>query len=644
MRRALAAVASVGCLVVLSAQPHAFAVAAPATSSITLEVDARDVASRVLHSRMHMPAQPGPLTLLYPKWLPGEHGPNGPIADLAGLRITAGGKPLAWQRDAEDMYALHVDVPAGTAAIDIQLDYLEPPDQPGYSSGASATEHLALVSWNTVLLYPQGAGSDDLTYAASLTLPAGWKHGTALPAAQLGDQMVAAGDGPLHFAPASLTTLVDSPVLAGDRFRTLELARDPAARICIAADSDAALEVSPQQLEGWKQLVQQELALFGAHHFRDYTFLLTLSDHTAHFGLEHHECSDNRVPERSLIDDDLRLRMAGLLPHEMVHSWNGKYRRPAELGIGSFDKPMHGELLWVYEGLTTYLGNLLPARSGLLTPQQYRDALAVTAASMENQKGRAWRPLQDTAVAAQVLYSSRDDGSCWRRDTDFYAEGSLIWLEADTIIRQQSKGARSLDDFCRRFHGGDSGPPKVVPYSFEDIVKGLTEVAPYDWDGFFRQRIQTIQEHAPLGGLERAGWALAYTDSLPAWQKAQEDSRKQIDLRFAIGIVVREDGTIPDVIPDSPAAQAGVGPGMKLWAVNGRKWTQKLLREALRETKTRSRPLELLVENGEFLRTCKLQYAGGERYPQLRRVAGKDDLLGAIVAPRAAGHAAQAGG
>jgi predicted metalloprotease with PDZ domain len=602
---------------------------------ITLEVDASEAPRKIFHSHLSLPASPGPLTLAYPKWIPGEHGPTGPIADLVALKFSAAGKPLPWRRDSADMYLFHLDVPAGTSSIEASLDYLSPAEAGGFSSGSSATARLTLLSWNQVLLYPAGGKADEIHFAATLKLPAGWKYATAL------DVEKESSDG-VRFAPVSLTTLVDSPVLAGAHLKAVTLETGPPAhRLDIAADSDAALEISTALTAQYRSLVAETRALFGARHYRHYDFLLTLSDHTAHFGLEHHESSDDRVDERSLIDDDRRKIMAGLLPHEMTHSWNGKYRRPADLAIGSFQEPMHGDLLWVYEGLTEYLGQILAARSGLLTTEQYREELALTAAEMDHQEGRQWRPLQDTAVAAQILYGARSDGYSWRRGVDFYPESELLWLEADTVIRARTKGTRSLDDFCRAFHGGQSGPPRVVPYSFDDIVTGLNAVAPYDWRGFWTSRLEKTGRGAPLGGIGAGGWKLTYNETIPEMQKAAEGVRRFTDVRYAIGFSVGEDGRISDVLPGSPAAAAGVAPGMRLVAVNGRRWSREGLREAIKATKT-GHPIELLVENAEFFQSCRLDYSGGEKYPHLERDASRPDLLSEIIRPAASTPAAPA--
>lgn len=616
----------VGSLLLLATAGGAGAQSAPPAR---LEVDAREAPRGIFHALLTLPVSPGPLVLVYPKWIPGEHGPTGPIADLTGLRFKAAGKEIAWRRDSTEMFAFRVDVPAGTKTLEVSLDYLSPAETGQFSSGVSATANLAMVSWNTLLLSPQGKSSDALTYAASLRLPEGWKYGTALPVQkQTGDK--------IDFAAVSLTTLVDSPVLTGAHFRTIPLGTDALPhRIHMAADTEAALEATPELVKAWSNLVSETGTLFGARHYKSYSFLLTLSDHTAHFGLEHHESSDDRVAERALIDSDERRLVAGLLPHEMVHSWNGKYRRPAGLATGGYETPMRGDLLWVYEGLTTYLGEILSARTGLLTPEQYRENLAETAAAMDHQAGRAWRPLADTAVGAQVLYGARQDGRAWRRGVDFYPESELLWLEADTVIRRESQGKKSLDDFCRLFHGGKNGPPEVATYTLEDVVAALNSIAPYDWAGFWRSRVESVQPRAPLAGITAGGWKLVYTDAIPAMQKSLEERRKVTDVRFSLGFVVHEDGTLPDVLPGSPADKAGVPAGSKLVAVNGRRLHRETLREAIRDTKTASRPIELLVENGEFFKTYRLDYKGGERYPHLEPEPGKADVLSKIIAAAA---------
>src|SRR6202163_4677059 len=432
---------------------------------ITLSVNASDAPRKMIHSQMHIPAKPGTLTLYYPKWIPGEHGPTGPITDLTGLEFTAGGKPLKWRRDRLDGSAFHVEVPEGENEILANLDYASPASfEPGYSAGLSATEKLYIVNWNALLLYPAGYSSDQLTYNASLRLPAGWKFGTSL---RLSNQ----AGSEIHFAPVSLTMLVDGPVVTGEYLKVIPLSTEnPPAELDVVADSAAALDAPAEVWEHYRNLVKQAGLLFGARHYRDYHFLLTLSDHVAHFGLEHHESNDSRVEERSLIEEDARKDSAGLLPHEYVHSWNGKYRRPADLATPDYEQPMQTDLLWVYEGLTSYLGDMLAARSGERTPSLARDALAQIAAELDHRSGRVWRNLQDTADGVPSMQNAPHAWEDYRRGLDYYDEDVLTWLWADVIIRQQSKGAKSLDDFCKLFYGGQSGPPVVQTYTFDDVV------------------------------------------------------------------------------------------------------------------------------------------------------------------------------
>jgi predicted metalloprotease with PDZ domain len=596
---------------------------------IALHVDATDTARKILHARLEIPAQPGELTLVYPKWIPGEHGPTGPINNLVDLNMTANGQPIPWRRDDVDLYAFHVTVPAGVTNIEVALDFLLTTGDGRYSSGSSVTEQLLDLNWNQVVLYPQGAEAGGIEFAATLRLPAGWKFGTALPLAkESADE--------LEFAPASLERLVDSPLIAGRYFRSLALSpgEQPAHFLDMVADSSAALEIKPEDERHFKQLVAETGALFGARHYRDYHFLLTLSDHVQRFGLEHHESSDDRTAEDSLVDEHKRTMFAGLLPHEMVHSWNGKYRRPAGLATPDYQQPMKDDLLWVYEGLTTYLGNVLTVRSGLWTNENFRQSIALVAADMDQRTGRAWRPLSDTTASAPLLYQAPDQGDTRRRSVDFYPEGMLIWLEADTIIRRQTHGARSLNDFCREFYGGSSGPPQVIPYTLEDVTAALNNVTPYDWKGFFQKRVYEINPRAPLGGLENGGWHLAYTNEPTAFLKCAETVRKITDLSFSLGISVNtEDGLIKTVVPGSPADRAGIAPGNKLVAVNSRSWTPELLRTAVKFAATHAAPVQLLVRNDDYFKTCDLDYHDGPKYPCLERDPGKPDLLDDILKP-----------
>src|SRR5437868_509488 len=564
---------------------------AAASAQIKLSVDASDVSRRIVQSHLTFPVSPGPMTLVYPKWIPGEHGPTGPIINLAGLRITGGGKIIPWRRDGVEMYAFHFEVPAGVREIEVALDFLSPTFAGGFTAGASTTAHLAIVTWNQLLLYPEGANTSDVTFKANLSLPAGWKFGTSLPVASQSASKI-------DFAAVSLERLVDSPVLAGEYFLAIPLAANPPNEIDIAADNNADLAISPELITTLKRIVSEAVSLFGATHYTHYHFLLTLSDHTAHFGLEHHESNDSRVAERSLLDDALRDVSLGVLPHEFVHSWNGKFRRPAGLTTPNYQEPMKGELLWVYEGLTEYLGNLLSARSGLWTQQQYRDQLAEVAADLDHKPGRMTRPLIDTTIAAQLLYNAPEEWTSIRRSVDFYDEGWLVWLDVDTKIRELTNRAKSLDDFCKRFHGAPSTPPMVKTYTFDDVVATLNEVTPFDWRNFLQARLYSTDFHAPLGGIERGGWKLDYQATPSAYLSDLESVRHGVELGYSIGLRLHGDGLIGDVIEGSPASKAGIGPGMKVIAVNGKSYSSEILRDAIRATTDpKQRRIDLLVDN-----------------------------------------------
>jgi predicted metalloprotease with PDZ domain len=599
----------------------------PPATAITLSVDATEAPRKLFHARMTMPVAPGPLTLVYPKWIPGEHGPTGPIVDLAGLKFSAGGKTIPWRRDDVDMYAFHLEVPAGAKELEVALDFLSPTFAGGFTAGASTTAHLAIVTWNQLLLYPEGSKITDVTFKANLSMPAGWKFGTSLPVASQ-------STGKVNFASVSLERLVDSPVLAGEYFLVLPLAANPANEIDIAADNPADLDLSPELATTLKRVVTEAVSLFGATHYSHYHFLLTLSDHTAHFGLEHHESNDSRVAERSLLEPALRDVSLGVLPHEFVHSWNGKFRRPAGLATANYQEPMKGELLWVYEGLTQYLGNLLSARSGLWTPQQYREHLAQIAADLDHKPGRAWRPLIDTTIAAQILYDSPGEWNSLRRSVDFYDEGWLIWLDTDTKIRELSGGTRSLDDFCKKFHGSPSTAPTVKTYEFEDVVATLNDVAPFDWHNFLLARLNSTDFHAPLGGIERAGWKLAYETTPSGFLKDLEQVRHATEMGYSIGLRLNEDGSIADVIEGMAAAKAGIGPGMKILAVNGKAYSAAVLRDSVRATTDpRQRRIELLIDNEGHVASYQVAYGEGEKYPVLERDGSKPDTLTKIIAP-----------
>ena len=640
LRRALSGL----CLVVLFSLAVAFAQTGPAPGSAirtsgfklveTLAVDATEAPRKVFHARMTIPATPGDFVLLYPKWIPGEHGPSGPVVDTAGIyfRVHQGadqGRPLPWHRDPIDMFALHVDVPEGVTSIDATLDYLAPTEGGGFSAGASSSDKLAVLSWNWMVFYPRVSSSDDIGVEASLRLPPDWQWASALPRSS-------DVPGEVHFALASLTTLIDSPVLMGEYMKKLPLqqGQTPAHELDMAADSEAALQIQPQQIQAVDNLVAEAGALFGARHYRDYHFLLTLSNHVAHFGLEHHECNDSRQGENYLTDDNQWTLGAGLLPHEYTHSWNGKYRRPAGLATPEYQSPMEGNLLWVYEGLTQYFGYVLTGRSGLMTPQQLRDQFARIAMTYSHRPGRLWRPLEDTATAAQILYGAPYAFSNYRRAPDFYDEGALIWLEADTILRQKSGDKKSMDDFAHLFYGGPNTPPELKTYTFDDVVAALNQVQPYDWRAFLTDRIYKIAIHAPLEGIANSGWKLVYNDTPNGLTRIHQEEGGAYDASATLGLVVGKDGAVLDAIEGGLAAKKGIGPGMKILAVNDRKYAQPFLLAAMRQARLSHQPIRLLVENAEYIRPVSLDYFDGPLQPHLQREEGKPDLFDQIIAPK----------
>jgi predicted metalloprotease with PDZ domain len=571
-----------------------------------------------------MPVAPGALTLVYPKWIPGNHRPTGPIQNFTGIHFKAAGKELEWRRDLEDMYAFHLQVPAGVSELEADYDTIT------YNGKSSLASSKVLdLLWNQVVLYPQGAATNDVRVAASVRLPEGWKFGTALtPTQQSGNSV--------EFQTVSLTTLVDSPLIAGAIYRQVQIT-PPGEQLTHVVDmvgeSEEAIQITDKDIASLKQLVVETGKLFGARHYTKYHFLLTLGDQTAHHGLEHHESSDNGAAEDMFSNPGSHDLEADLLPHEFVHSWNGKYKRPAGLATRDYQLPMHGDLLWVYEGLTDYLGNILAARTGLRSPDQFHENLAYTAAMLDHRAGRTWRPLQDTATSVQSLFAAATEWSNWRRGADYYPEGYLIWLEVDSLIRQKTNGQRSLNDFCRLFYGGQSGPPMVVPYKFADVVAALNQVTPYDWAKLLRERLDSKSPHAPTGGITNGGWRLVYSDKKNSTMDAREKQSNNIDLSFSLGVIASKEGELRDVIPGSPAYAAGLGPGMKLIAVNGRKWSKDVIRAALRLGMHNQQPLSLLAENGEYYKTYDVNYHEGERYPHLERVEGQANILDEIIKP-----------
>jgi predicted metalloprotease with PDZ domain len=607
------------------------ATACAQTAPITLSVDLTDAPRKVLHATEVMPVSPGPLTLVYPKWIPGEHGPTGPIENMAGFFITANGQPVKWERDKVDMFAYHVTVPQGVTKLEMKIDFLASSALSGFSAGGSTSENLALLSWNTLLVYPDGTNASDVMFTPSITVPTGWQFGTAL------DKDGGSGLN-TTFKTVSLEQLIDSPVLAGRYFREIALAPEIAPKhyLDMAADGPEELALSKDHIADFDRLVRETGALYKSRHYGSYHFLVTLSDEVAHFGLEHHQSSDDRVTANTFTDDREFVLDGLLLPHEFTHSWNGKYRRPAGLATSNYQKPMEGDLLWVYEGLTEYLGDVLAARCGIWTPDQYKQRLSTIAAEYDNRPGRTWRNIQDTATAAQILYDAGGGWDNWRLNVDYYDEGELIWLDVDTTIRKMTNGKKTLDDFVAKFHGygGDTGP-KVVPYTFEDVVAGLNGVVANDWATFLRSRVDSNAYQAPLGGLENGGYKLTYSDKPNAWSDMANAESGTYDFWYSLGLHVGKSGRVSDVLKGGVSDKGGIGPGMQVVAVNGRVFTPDALKAAVRDAKDSGPAVELIVLNTGYYKVVRLDYHGGERYPQLERVSGVPDRMDDILKPEA---------
>ncbi|HWG21854.1 MAG TPA: hypothetical protein VG225_15090 [Terracidiphilus sp.] len=588
------------------------------SGNIAVSVDATKVAQKLLHVEETLPVKAGPLTLYYPKWIPGEHGPDGPVSNVTGLKFDANGKTIGWKRDLLDVWTFRVDVPAGETRLHVAYDYIE-------TAGYSATDKLLALEWNEVVLYSAGATSDKIVYDAKLKMPDGWKFGTSLPVAgQEGSEVT--------FKPISLELLVDSPVITGEFYRTIDLTPpgEPIHHeIDLVADSAASLNMSPEVQKGLTNVVAESGKLFGARHYRDYHFLLTLSDHVAHFGLEHHESNDSRLPERALLEPSGAFVVGSLLPHEFVHSWNGKFRRPADLTTSDFEIPMQDDLLWVYEGLTDYLGPMLAARSGLWTPEQYHAYLASIAAALgPGRPGRTWRPLLDTAVGVPGMRPARG-WMDWVRGTDYYDEGDLLWLEVATIIHRESKGEKEIDDFCHLFHGGPNDGPQVKTYTFAQLVKDLNSIAPFDWADFLQDRLDATVPEAPLGGIANGGWKVEYT----AEPLKLPGRRGSVGDEYSIGLSLGQDGTVAESIVGSPAFQAGIGSGMKLVGVNGHVYTHDVLEDAIKA----EQPISMLVVVDDYFKTFTVDYHGGPKFPHLVKVEGQPDYLDELIKARAGG-------
>ena len=597
----------------------------PYPGVITLSVDATDLAHAVLSIHEVVPvAGLARITLLYPKWVVGNHGPSGPIDKLAGLVVSGGGQRLEWVRDPVDLYAFHVALPAHVATLNIDFQYLSPLSR---SDGRVVmSDEMIDLEWHAVLVYPAGHFARQILIAPSLKLPPGFTAATALDS-------TAEPTDTLQFPTTNLEALVDSPVVAGRYVRRIDLDPGASARVSldVIADTAGELAATPAQITAHRALVQQAYKLFGSRHYDHYDFLLYLSDRVGGIGFEHHESSEDGTLGHYFTEWDQTPAGRDLLPHEYVHSWNGKFRRPADLWVPSFEVPMRDDLLWVYEGQTQYWGYVLAARSGLLTRQQTLDAIAYIAATNAQRPGRVWRSLQDTTNDPSLSERKPQSWLSWQRNEDYYTEGLLLWLDVDTLIRERSGGKRSLDDFARAFFGIDNGSKAMRTYTREDVIAVLNAVQPYDWRTFLEQHLNGHAPDAPLDGLTRGGYTLTYDAHESEYQQSIEKQRKVLDFTFSAGFIVGDDATFTDVLWDGPGFRAGLGKGMQLVAVDGETYTPDGLKRALEASEQGTHAIELLVKSGNRYRTLLLEYRGGLRYPHLQRSAATPARLDEIL-------------
>jgi predicted metalloprotease with PDZ domain len=597
---------------------------------IQITADLSDASRKIYHAELDIPVQPGPVSLTTPKWIPGNHRPTGPVDEITGVVFTANGKVLPWRRDDEDLYEFHVTVPAGVTTLHAHLDCIVT---------ARISQKLAVLEWEKLLLYPAKTPVKEVPIQPSVKVPAGWGIGTALTPTDGYDPQHPTG-GTTHYAATNVEQLEDSPVITGQYFHEFALAPEvtPKHYIDVVADSPEDSQLRPALLSELNNLVRETGAAYASRHYNVYHFLLTLSDVAGGEGLEHGQSSDNGVGEKGFSDPAHQLGEADLLSHEFTHSWNGKYRRPFNLYQDDFTKMQEGSLLWVYEGMTQYLGNVLAARSGLKSQEQYRDMLAASAAQLDYKTGRDWRSTEDTAIAASILRGGNPAWSNWKRGQDYYQEGELFWLDADTTIRKLSDNKKSLTDFLHIFlgKGGNTGP-LIVTYNRDELISDLNQVAKYDWGTFMHDHIDAINPHADVAGIEQGGYKLVFTDkpTKSARTIASTGGRRGggIDVWYSIGIRVMGDGTVSDVRWNGPADKSKLSPGEKIIAVNGNIFSGDALKAAIKQAKGATEPIHLILQGDTFVNTTDLDYHDGERYPSLVRVDGTPDYLDDITKP-----------
>jgi predicted metalloprotease with PDZ domain len=599
-------------------------------SPIKITADLSDAPRKLYHAELDIPVQPGPVTLTTPEWIPGNHRPTGPVDDITGVVFTANGQTLPWRRDDADLYEFHVTIPAGVTTLHAHLDCIVT---------ARISQKLAVLEWEKLLLYPANTPVKDIPIQPSVKVPSGWGIGTALTPTDGYDAQHPKG-GTTHYAATNVEQLEDSPVIAGQYFHEFALAPEvtPKHYIDVVSDNPEDSQLRPALLVELNNLVRETGAAYNSRHYNVYHFLLTLSDVAGGEGLEHGQSSDNGVGEKGFADEAHQLAESDLLAHEFTHSWNGKYRRPFNLYQDDFHKMQQGSLLWVYEGMTQYMGNVLAARSGLKSQEQYREILAASAANLDNKPGRDWRSTEDTAIAASILRGGNPAWSNWKRGQDYYQEGELFWLDADTLIRKTTNNKKSLTDFLHIFlaKGGNTGP-LIVPYNRDELIADLNQVVKYDWAAFIHDHIDNINPHADLAGIEQGGYKLVYTDKPTKSDRTMSSTGSRrgggINVWYSIGIRVTADGLISDVRWGGPADKAQLFPGQKIIAVNGNIFSADALKTAIQQAKGATEPIHLILQGDTFVTQANLDYHDGERYPTLVRVDGTPDYLDDITKP-----------
>jgi predicted metalloprotease with PDZ domain len=616
----------------LSAAAIAFAFPVFSQTPIRITADLTEAPRKLYHAEIDLPVKPGAATFITPEWIPGNHRPTGPVEEITGVVFTADGKALPWRRDDENLYEFHVEVPQGVTTLHAHLDCIVT---------SRADNKIAVLEWEKLLLYPAHTPVRDIAIQPSVTVPAGWGIGTALTPSGPYDPNAKVG-GTTQYQPTNVEQLEDSPVIAGQNFHEFPLAPEitPKHFIDVVSDEPNDSNLRPELLAEISNLVREADSAYASHHYNVYHFLLTLSDIAGGEGLEHGQSSDNGVDEKSFESQNSQLADADLLSHEFTHSWNGKYRRPYNLYQTDFATMQQGSLLWVYEGMTQYLGNVLGARSGLKSQAAYRDMLAASAAQLDYKSGREWRPTEDTAISASILRSDGPAWSNWRRGQDYYQEGELFWLDADTKIREITNDQKSLTDFLHIFlgKGGNTGP-LIVPYNRAEIIADLTSVVKFDWTSFLHDRIDLINPRADLDGITRGGYKLIYedhpSDSLDSLLKSEghRGGGGSPFVWYSLGLQVAKDGTIHDVRWGSLADKAKLAPGQKLIAVNGKVFSTETLNEAITEAKTSKDPLHFLMQSEEYITPISINYHDGMRYPAMVRVEGTKNYLDEITTP-----------